>query len=229
MTGGNITEVVVRVGDTVRRSPGPEFAVRVLEHLEAVGYPYAPRHLGTDERGRDVLTFVPGHTTDHPSQRAEGAYALAGTMLRRLHDVTTGHPLAGDRECVVHGDAGPYNTIVHDGLPVAFVDWDGCRPGDRIDDLGYLAWTWCVLASGTVPVADQAAHLRELRAGYGEVDPDDLVAAMVRQQTRLADLEQATLDNPAFGQARRDHARRAVEWAVASRDLVLRHENLFRA
>ncbi|GAA2832888.1 hypothetical protein ABT362_10235 [Nonomuraea rubra] len=54
-----------------------------------------------------------------------------------------------------------------------------------LDDLGYLAWTWCVQAQGQVPIADQARHLRELRDGYGDVEPEPLVAAMIRNQERV--------------------------------------------
>ena len=59
----------------------------------------------------DVLTYVPGRTTDHPSQRASGAYARGAVMLRELHALTAGHPLAAGRECVLHGDPGPFNAI----------------------------------------------------------------------------------------------------------------------
>jgi aminoglycoside phosphotransferase (APT) family kinase protein len=61
---------------------------------------------------------------------------LAGTVLRELHEATTDHPLAGDQECVIHGDPGPFNTIFQDGLPVAFIDWTGCSPGSLLDDGG---------------------------------------------------------------------------------------------
>jgi hypothetical protein len=97
LAGGHDTAQVVRVGDTV------------LRHLEAVGYPHAPRFRGV------------------------GAYRQGWAMLRRPHDATAGHRLAGDRECVVHGDSGPFNTIFQDGRPVAFIDWTGCAPGDRLD------------------------------------------------------------------------------------------------
>jgi hypothetical protein len=72
LTGGHITREVVRVGETVRRtsSTSAGFAVRVLSYLETAGYAYAPRYLGVDEQGRDVLTFIPGDITDHPGQRA---------------------------------------------------------------------------------------------------------------------------------------------------------------
>lgn len=230
LAGGHITREVVRVGETVRRtSHGRSFAVRLLTHLESTGYAYAPHFLGLDDRGRDVFTFIPGETTDHPSQRAAGAYAAGGRMLRALHDATAGHELAGDRECVIHGDPGPFNTIFRDGLPVAFIDWDCCRPGDRLDDLGYLAWTWCVQSQGRVPVAAQARHLRELRDGYGEVDGDVLVHAILRRHTELAEAEQANRQDPRSTADRRRHAAWAVQWATADRPVVERHQRQFLA
>ena len=226
LPGGHIAHEVVRVGEAVhRRSSGDSsFSVRVLAHLEAVNYPYAPRHLGVDQQGRDVLTFIPGETTDHPSQRAAGAYALGGRMLRALHDATSGHALADGRQCVIHGDPGPFNTIFQGGLPVAFIDWDSCRPGDRLDDLGYLAWTWCIQSQGRVPIADQAQHLRELRDGYGEIRPESLIRAIVRRQTEIAEAEEANLRNPRHAPERQRHAEWAISWAKADRELVVRHE-----
>jgi hypothetical protein len=35
----------------------------------------------------------------------------------------------------------------------ALIDWDSCAPGARLSDLGYMAWTWCIQASGHVPLA----------------------------------------------------------------------------
>jgi hypothetical protein len=231
LTGGHITHEVVRVGETVHRTSGPGtgFAVRLLSYLETVGYAYAPRYLGIDEQGRDVLTFIPGEITDHPSQRAAGAYATGGRMLRGLHDATAGHELAGGRECVIHGDPGPFNTIFQAGLPVAFIDWDSCRPGDRLDDLGYLAWTWCIQSQGRVPVAAQADHLRELRDGYGDVEAELLVRAILRRQTEVAETEQANLQNPRHTADRRSHAKWAVAWATADRQLVEQNERQFLA
>jgi Phosphotransferase enzyme family len=226
LTGGHIAREVVRVDGAVhRRSSGENaFSVRVLSHLEAVGYPYAPRHLGIDEQGRDVLTFIPGETTDHPRQRAAGAYALGGKMLRALHDATSGHALGQGRECVIHGDPGPFNTIFQRGLPVAFIDWDSCRPGDRLDDLGYMAWTWCIQSQGHVPIEDQARHLRELRDGYGDIEPESLIRAIVRRQTELAEAEEANMRDPRHSDERRRHAEWAIAWVEADRELVARHE-----
>ncbi|MGP3936999.1 aminoglycoside phosphotransferase family protein [Nonomuraea sp. KM88] len=228
LPGGNNALQVVRAGETVRRTrdAGSAFAARVLTYLESVGYPHAPRYLGIDDHGRDILSFIPGTTTDHPTQRAHGAYAAGGRMLRELHEVTAGHALAADRECVIHGDPGPFNAIFRQGLPVVFIDWSSCRPGDRLDDLGYMAWTWCIQSQGRVLIAEQARHLRELRDGYGTVEPAHLLEAMVRRQTHIADAEAANIDDPTLTPARRRHAQAAVAWATADRELIHRHQPL---
>lgn len=224
--GGNNAREVVRVGDTVHRArdAGSGFAARVLAYLESAGYPYAPRYLGVDDGGRDILSYIPGQTTDHPSQRADGAYTRGGAMLRLLHETTAGHRLAAGRDCVLHGDPGPFNTIFWQGLPVAFIDWSSCRPGDRRDDLGYLAWTWCIQSQGHVPIAEQARHLRELRDGYGGIEPENLLDAMMRSQTRIVDLETANLSNPRLPASRCQHAKAAIAWASADRALLRRHK-----
>jgi aminoglycoside phosphotransferase (APT) family kinase protein len=106
---------------------------------------------------------------------------------------------------VVHRDPGPFNAIFQEGLPTAFIDWSSCRPGDWLDDLGYLAWTWCIQSRGHVPIAEQARHLRALHDGYGDTEPEILLAAMMGSQTRIVDLETANADNPRHSAARRRH------------------------
>lgn len=173
LSGGNNASEVVRIGDTVRRArdPGSEFAARLLVYLESAGYPYAPRFLGIDDQCRDILSYIHGRTSHYLGERAEGAYARGGRMLSRLHEITAGHALAAGRDCVLHGDPGPFNAIFLQGMPVAFIDWTSCRPGGRLDDLGYMAWTWCIETEGHVPIDEQAAHLRELSDGYGWTEP----------------------------------------------------------
>jgi hypothetical protein len=232
LPGGRNAAEVVRIGDTVHRSrePGSEFAARLLRHLESAGYTYAPRHLGVDDRGRDILTYIPGETTDHPSQRADGAYARGAVMLRELHDVTAGHPLAAGRECVLHGDPGPFNAIFDAGIPVAFIDWTSCRPGDRIEDLGYMSWSWCVQAHGNVPIEAQARHLRELRDAYSTaVEPEALAAAMFRAQNRILEVFEPILADPGYPAHERGWAAEAIQWATGDRDLLRAHEEAFLA
>ena len=148
-------------------------------------------------------------------------------MLRELHDLTAGGPLSAGRECVLHGDPGPFNTIFSDGMPVAFIDWTSCRPGDRLDDLGYMAWTLCIQAEGNVPVDVQAAHLRELRDAYGPVRAEDLMRAMIRAQDRILLLHsQRAIRDPRYPAAQRAWAGEAVRWASADQELIRANEQV---
>ena len=229
LTGGRNTAEVVRIRDTVRRSrgAGASFAAQVLAVLESVGYPYSPRHLGIDDHDRDVLSYIPGRTTDHPSQRRRDAYAVGGRMLRELHDATSGHVLAADQECVIHGDPGPFNTIFRDGRPVAFIDWDSCRPGKRPEDLAYMAWTWCIQSAGHVPVGQQAVRLRRLRDGYGCAETDSLLDMMTVRQSQIVEREAANARNSVLHPVRRRHAEEAIVWATNDRDLLRRCRPIF--
>jgi hypothetical protein len=62
LNGGNMNSGVVRVGDTVRRPAGPWTSAvhALLDHLHAAGFHGAPRPLGLDGHGREVLTFISG-------------------------------------------------------------------------------------------------------------------------------------------------------------------------
>jgi hypothetical protein len=53
---------VTRVGETVRRPwrPTSPATHALLDHLERLGFDGAPRFLGTDEHGREVLSYIPG-------------------------------------------------------------------------------------------------------------------------------------------------------------------------
>ena len=44
------------------------------------------------------------------------------------------------------GDLGPWNTVYRDGVPVAFIDWDGAEPVEPVADLAAAAWAFVPLA-----------------------------------------------------------------------------------
>jgi hypothetical protein len=62
LSGGNMAGEVMRIGGTVHRNAGPWMPAvhELLSHLEGAGFRGAPRPLGTDEDGREVLTYIPG-------------------------------------------------------------------------------------------------------------------------------------------------------------------------
>jgi len=170
LTGGRLTAGVVRVGDTVRR-PGSDVSgvVRqLLDHLQSVGFDGAPRYLGVDEAGRDVLEFLPGQVPARIRPLTDEQVAAGGRLLRRFHDATRGSALAGDHEVVCHHGAGPNNAVFRSGVPVGFIDFDLAGPGDPLEDLGYMGWLWCISSKATAPdLSAQAHQLTLLADSYG--------------------------------------------------------------
>jgi hypothetical protein len=178
----------VRIGSTVRR-PAVPAADALLCHLEAVGFTAAPRYLGHDEQARSVLSWVPGWCPQQAEDHLIGTRALPalGALLRRYHDAVAGyHPVGpgaefeegprvrGPGQVVVHGDIAPRNTVFRDGLPVAFIDWDGIWISDPLWDVGYAIWQFAPLRddaglrqTGWPHVPDRLARAAALTDGYG--------------------------------------------------------------
>jgi hypothetical protein len=93
---GDVTEGVVRVGQTVRRPAQPQSAAVAdyLRHLQAVGFDGAPRFLGRDRSGRDVLDYLEGDVPGDPPERwaaDEDLLTSVGVLLRRLHEASAGY------------------------------------------------------------------------------------------------------------------------------------------
>ena len=170
---GDVTEGVVRVGRTVRRPRQEQsaFVAAYLGQLEAVGFGGAPRFLGVDERGRDILDFLDGDVPGSPAPDWAGTDAVLadlGRLLRALHDASAGwepppgldwfgrHRVATDMppelaalpgppELVSHCDVTPQNTVFRDGRPVALIDFDLARPTRRAADVLNTAMWWVPL------------------------------------------------------------------------------------
>ncbi|MEU8171198.1 aminoglycoside phosphotransferase family protein [Micromonospora sp. NPDC049004] len=179
LTGGYVADVV-RIGDTVRRTPPAnlDFVGALLRHLAEVGADLAPRHLGVDDRGRQVLSYVAGRVPwrdrEDPGFFADAALVRLAELIRRLHDACAGTDLAGDAETVCHRDLSPKNTVYRDSptgpLPVAFIDWDLARPGRRIEDVAFAGWHWAPLGEGADP-AELGRRCRVLCAAYDAAGP----------------------------------------------------------
>ncbi len=110
----------------------------------------APRPLGLDERGREVLTFIPG-TVAWPDHfhllHPDDQLRRVARLIRDFHDAVAGFtppadaqwqaliPADGD-EIISHHDLAPWNLVISDGQ-WAFIDWDTAAPGTRLWDLAY--------------------------------------------------------------------------------------------
>lgn len=187
LPGGNVGGAV-RIGATVRRPTGAWTPAvhALLDHLHQAGVPAVPRVLGFDERGREILTYLPGDVVYAPQRRMDDEQ-LADLMrwLRRFHDASAGFRPEGvvswrferrelaEHEIVCHHDVGWYNVAFTGPRLTGVFDWDVAGPGVPLDDLAFAAWNDVPL----VQVADDAARrLRLMAEVYGGVDAREILA-----------------------------------------------------
>lgn len=188
LSGGFQTAGVVRVDDTVRRPmhPRSEYVHEVLRHLESVGFDGAPRFLGIDQQGREVLSYFPGEVILRtPNELSDEQLTSAARLIRRFHDATAGTALAEGGEVVCHTDLGPHNIVWVGENAVGLIDWDeDLAPGSRVVDFGHAVWCCADVCEPEVDVAEQARKVRLTCDAYGWDDPAavlDEIAARFRR------------------------------------------------
>ncbi len=236
LAGGNTHAAIVRVGDTVRRPAGvwTPAVHALLDHLEGAGFAAAPRALGLDEDGREVVSYVPGDVVwpDHfELLEHDDALAEIAQLIRHYHDVVASFvpppgavwwDLAADpsgvHELVCHNDLAPWNLVRGPDGGWTFIDWDLAAPGRRAWDLGWALLAFIPLTPDR-PLDDSviARRLRVFMAGYGsEGELEAALAAAVERAAHEAASKVAKHAEVWAGAAELVSAN-AADWARLSR------------
>jgi aminoglycoside phosphotransferase (APT) family kinase protein len=188
----------VRVGTTVRR-PRQLYSESVslyLRHLELVGFTAAPRWHGIDDRGRDILDYIPGDvpgTPVEPWAATDPILAAVARLVRELHEASAGFAppddavwfgddlaislpeeagIADRPELVTHHDVTPQNVVFRGGSPMALIDFDMTQPTTRLLDVLNTAVHWVPLKAppdrgAAYARADVPSRLRLFVDAYG--------------------------------------------------------------
>jgi Phosphotransferase enzyme family len=240
--------LVVRVGNTVRRPRPPSGAATqaLLRHLEKVGFDGAPRHLGQDDQGRDVLGYVAGDAAKAPHPPwalTDAALVSVALLLRRYHEAVQGfdaspHAWATTvpeqfRETLVsHNDPNLDNVVFRDGTAVALIDFDLASPGSRVWDVALAARLWVPLRA-PVDIPDRRRtrvgdRLRMFVDAYGlrGDDRDRVVEAATRSHDWCYDIIDAGARRGQPGYldywtvSSQQRARRGQRWLEANASLL---------
>lgn len=155
LTGGNVSNVY-RLGDTVRRELKPDSHKihKLLIHLEDKGFNYAPKFLGIDEKGREILSFIEGEAGNYPLKEymwSNDVLIEIAKILRLYHDSVSDFTLDDswrpidntpqEFEVLCHNDFAIYNIIFNHGRPKGIIDFDVAGPGPRLWDIAYTLYT----------------------------------------------------------------------------------------
>jgi Phosphotransferase enzyme family len=241
--------LVTRVGDTVRRPTGPSSPAvhTLLDHLERVGFDGAPRLLGVDEQGREVLSYIDGEAAiaPHPGWAlTDEAMMSVAELLRRFHEATASFDPSGRRwhravppafrgGVVTHNDPNLDNVIFVDGRAVALIDFDLAAPGSAVWDVACAARLWA-------PLRDEVDVAPELRGraiermrlfvdAYGLPRRDRLrvVDALLEAHAWCYEIvyDAVARGHETFAEMWRDGGR---EYALRSRNWIADHERSLR-
>jgi Phosphotransferase enzyme family len=179
----------------------------LLGHLERRGFSGAPRVLGIDDRGREVLSYLPGTTVGHARPwpawtHSDLALDEIGRWLRDYHCAVADYIPPTDavwREggrwqpglIVGHGDPAPYNAVWTSGGLVGLIDWDNAGPVSAEDDLAWVAFSWTplhapevVAREGFTALLSRRERLERLLSAYGWQGTSDEVLARVDARLR---------------------------------------------
>ena len=203
----SVERAVVRVGDSVRRPATGPAVHALLGYLEQAGFPYSPRLLGIDERGREVLSYLHGVSGRRGWAQVvpdAGLRSLA-RLLRAYHDavadfVPSDHawaleprpPRAGELIC--HGDFGPWNVVWAAGRPVGLLDFDFAGPAPALSDVAYALEhsvpfredDECVRWLAYPSRPDRRARLETFAEAYGLTETAGLAErVLARQRERI--------------------------------------------
>jgi hypothetical protein len=222
---------VIRVGNTVRRPWRPTSAATwaLFDHLERVGFDGTPRFLGVDDRGREMLSFIPGEAAIEPHQDwalTDEALVSVAELLRRYHDAAasfdaSGHawpdfvPEAFRDGLVSHNDPNLDNVIFSGGVAVGLIDFDLAGPGSAVWDVACAARLWAPLRDERdAPDELRGRSLERLRMfvdAYGLAcrDRPRVVDAVTHTHERCYRVVRAAVDggHETFGRMWRDGGR----------------------
>ena len=225
LTGGRITQGVVRRGDHVLRPccPNAAFAHAVLRWLEGKGVDAAPRYIGLAEDGREITSFLEGVAPGDLGHFDDAQLAKAGSIMKELHAALADFPgcLAGQTVC--HNDLSPCNFMFRDGLPYAVFDWDAAGIGDPLGDLAYAAWMWCDIGNPDNSAADVGRMIKIMLDSYGlREESRSLLIAKIHEQIRRVETSMSD-----FLTASQQHEKRAAfrQWTGACDRWLYEHQD----
>jgi hypothetical protein len=237
---------IMRVDDTVRRPPGwwTPAVHDLLRCIALTGFDCAPRPLGYDEHGREVLSYIEGDSGREAIARlaSDDGLTVFARLLRSYHDAVAGYrppetaewaygvmPM-GPSDIVCHGDFGAWNVVWRGTQPVGLLDWDLAYPGPALDDIAYaLAYSVPFRDDDYVPrwlaltTPPQRAHRIEVFAAAYGIATDGLVDAVIARQWKYVDqiryLHDRGLDLPWTTTASIAMSEERAEWSEANRGL----------
>ncbi len=204
---------VIRIGNEVHR-PTDFWTPAVhslLGYLESVGFAYAPKIVGFDGEGREMLEYFEGESGSDGWKNivSDAGLQKYARLLRSYHDAVKDFKPAKDLEwangskglrtgeIICHGDFGPWNIVWQGGEPVGIVDWDFAHPAKPEYDILYAleysapfcddetALKW----RGFKSLPDRKHRIEVFMKAYGAPMIENVAHKVARMQRKVGEYE----------------------------------------
>ncbi len=207
------------------------------KEIPTQGFEGAPRFLGFDQQGREILSFIEGGIGTYPLQHymwSDENVREVARFLRPYHDETVGYsaphgatwqftyPDHRQHEVICHNDVAAYNMVYRDSKLQVLIDWDTAGPEPRICDIAYAVYRFIPLSYaqdmqelGLADLTTQARRLRLFSQAYGITLPyEEILDAVERRLEVLCRLLLGHLHDPVYqktiDEGHLDHYRRDI-------------------
>ena len=142
--------------------------------------------LGHDERGREVLSYLPGHVVDVDTELlTDGQLVSLVWWTREFHEAVAGFAHPGpwrffpvtEPTLICHNDIAPYNACFAGDEVAGVFDWDLAGPSTPLFELAFIAWN-CVPLWRDIGADVAAERLALIAASYGEFSARQILHAV---------------------------------------------------
>jgi len=157
----------------------------LLDHLRP-RLAHVPTVLGFDDRGREVLTYLPGRVIDSDIEMlTEIQLRSVVSWTRCFHEAVEGFAHSGPWRffdvgaptLIAHNDIAPYNICFDGDSLVGVFDWDLAGPSTPLLELAFIAWN-CVPLWSDIGTEYAAARLHVIASTYGADSARDILSAV---------------------------------------------------
>lgn len=125
-----------------------------LRHLAENGFAEAPRVVGFDDSGNELLEWIDGEMFPHTVwPNPEQSLHDVGNMLRRMHEIgrqfrepddAVWMPWSlhttGPGTVISHGNIAPWHVVFRDGRPVGLIGWEFSGFVDPVEEVAVTGW-----------------------------------------------------------------------------------------
>ncbi|WP_081791882.1 phosphotransferase [Caldalkalibacillus mannanilyticus] len=176
-----------------------------------------PKPYGINEKGEEVLSFLPGHVFHYPlpeEMLSDSMLVSTSKLLLQFHKYSERYlsrltndkqwmlPASYPIEVMCHGDFAPYNVTVIKNEATGIIDFDTLHPGSKMWDIAYAIYRWVPFKNPNNPdcygnLKEQIRKTRLFLDTYGvnSEEKESFTSVLIKRLQSLIDFMRSEANN----------------------------------